>query len=208
MSKFLAPIHSWLFNKILIMENIEKDIVKVLENNELKAFHNELVQNYGDFIPDESLESLIDQSNIHGWLQQRITISEQRQAELISKMMKADANAVEKISAIYESAGRKAAKNYGISLDNPGEVFKLLGDVLLEGMPCDRVNNVIGQQENQITWITSNCVHKSNWEMAGVDVENYYKFRESFSRGFVQEINPKMKYTYTLTDQQLHKITI
>ncbi|MDD3141117.1 MAG: hypothetical protein PHX08_19405 [Lachnospiraceae bacterium] len=44
MSKFLAPIHTWLFNKILIVESIEKEIVKELANNEQKIFHNELIQ--------------------------------------------------------------------------------------------------------------------------------------------------------------------
>lgn len=208
MSKFLAPIHTWLFNKILILEDIEKKIVDSVDNDELKLVHKKLQDSIGEFIPAKPLEELIDESNIHGWLQERISIAEIRQANYIHKLMETSSMTVEGISNIYEQAGEETAKGINEIVGDPSEAFKLLGDVLLEGMPCDRVNKVIAQQENEIIWLTTTCVHKNNWEQAGVTVENYYRFREAFTRGFVTTLNPKMSYTYTFKNQQEHKITI
>lgn len=207
MSQFLAPIHTWLFNKIIILEDIEKSIVANADNEDLKASHDRLQEKYGKYIPEKPMEELIDVSNIHGWLQERITIAETRQAAFINILMKSSSMTIEGISNIYEEAGRKAAASYNRKVEDPGEVFKLLGDVLLEGMPCDRVNKVIDQKADEIAWLTTTCVHKNNWELAGVSVDNYYKFREAFTRGFVTTLNPGMKYSYTLTNQQEHKIT-
>lgn len=208
MSKCLAPIHTWLFNKILILEDIEKDIVASVSNARLLEAHKNLLEKYGNYIPEKPIEELIEESNIHGWLQERITVAEVRLAEFVGILMKNSSNAIEGINNIFEQAGIKEAMKYNEIVERPSDVFKLLGDVLLEGMPCDRVNKVISQQDNEISWLTESCVHKNNWEQVGVAVENYYRFRESFTRGFVTTVNPQMKYIYTLTDQQEHKITI
>lgn len=208
MSQFLAPIHTWLFNKIIIMESIEKKIVEDVDNIDLKAVHKNLQDSIGEYIPDRPMEELIDESNIHGWLQARITIAEVRQASFIKKLMESSSMTVEGIGNIYEQVGEETAKGFNEKVTNPSEAFKLLGDVLLEGMPCDRVNKVIEEQENEMTWITATCVHKNNWEQAGVPVENFYSFREAFTRGFVKALNPSMSYSYELKDQQIHKIAI
>ncbi len=84
MSQFLAPIHTWLFDKILLMESIEKEIVNQYSDSKYQDAHAKLVQKYGDFIPNQPLEQLIDQSNIHGWLQEGITVVENRLAFLIT----------------------------------------------------------------------------------------------------------------------------
>lgn len=208
MSQFLAPIHTWLFNKIVLLEEIEKQIVDSVDNEDLKAKHTELQNEIGEFIPKKPIEELIDLSNIHGWLQERITIAELRQARFVNALMESSSMSVEGISNIYEKAGINAATSLDVTIEDPSEVFKLLGNVLLEGMPCDRVNKVVTQEENTITWLTTTCVHKKNWEQAGVAIENYYKFREAFTSGFVKTLNSKMSYTYTLASEQSHTITI
>lgn len=208
MSQFLAPIHTWLFNKIIILENIEKQIVNSVDNNEYREIHNSLQASIGNFIPEKPIEELIDQSNIHGWLQGRITIAEVRQASFIQKLMESSSMTVEGISNIYEQVGEETAVDMNKKTDDPNEAYKLLGDVLLEGMPCDRVNKILDQEEKSITWETATCVHKNNWEQAGVPVENYYRFREAFTRGFIRGLSSKLTYTYTLNDQQVHNLAI
>lgn len=206
MSQFLAPIHTWLFDKILLMESIEKDIVNQFSDSKYQEAHAKLVQKYGDFIPNQPLEQLIDQSNIHGWLQERITIGETRQAAFIKVLMDDEPKVIEQIALIYQEAGKRAQREMDVHAKEPQEAFRLLGDVLLEGMPCDRVNAVQEQTEDHITWITSTCVHQHNWEEAGVEVSNYYLFREAFTRGFIEALNPEMSYRYTNGEQQLHQI--
>jgi len=207
MSKFLAPIHGWLFNKILILETIEKELVIELESKPLIEKHNFLLEEYGQYIPDQPLAEIIDQSNIHGWLQKRITIAETRQAAFVNELVLDNRSAIEAIMNVYRKVGIPVAKEANLQLDDPTEIFNALNNVLLEGMPCDRVNVVIEQNNQKINWKTQNCVHKTNWETGGTDVGYFYKFREAFTGGFVQTVNDDFNYNYTFEEEQLHEIT-
>lgn len=206
MSRFLAPVHTWLFNKILILENIEKDIVSGLDSDDQKEAYKTLQEKYGDFIPNEPLEGLIDQSNIHGWLQSRINMAESRQAALVSELMSSSSNAVEGIANIYHAAGTKVGGQLESRLDSAVEIFNALGNVLLEGMPCDRVNFPVEQSEERMVWKTTQCVHKNNWEKNGVDVAYYYTFREAFTKGFVEAVGNGFEYTYIYAADQIHTL--
>lgn len=208
MSLFLAPIHTWLFNKILILENIEKEIVTIINDEKITQMHQKLLVQYGDFIPDEPLENLIDQTNIHGWLQERITLGEIRQAALVNALVTLDEKNWEKVKTAYYNVGGEVAPKSGNLVTDPAVAFEMLNNVLLEGMPCDRVNKVVEQTANKITWVTTSCVHKANWESENVPVENFYRFKEAFTQGFVKAINENMIYTYEMNPQQTHQITI
>ena len=208
MSQFLAPIHTWLFNKILILEDIEKEIAKSIETNNMQKKYKPILEKYGDYIPNQPLETLINQSNIHGWLQERITVAEKRQAALVNMLSESSENALEGIRNIYEKKGRECARKLNAVASEPAMMYKLLGDVLLEGMPCDRVNRLLEQETNKVTWETAVCVHKANWEQEGVSVEHFYHFREAFTKGFVEKTNEKMQYTYRFNTKQLHEITL
>lgn len=207
MSKFLAPIHGWLFNKILILETIEKELVNALDSKSLVEKHDALLEEYDQYIPDQPLAEIIDQSNIHGWLQKRISISETRQAAFVNELILDNHNAVEAIMNVYRKVGVSVAKEANLQIDDPTEIFNALNNVLLEGMPCDRVNAVIEQNEQKIIWKTQNCVHKTNWEAGGTDVGYFYKFREAFTRGFVQTVNGNFNYNYLFEKEQVHEIT-
>lgn len=206
MSKFLAPIHTWLFNKIVILERIEKELVNGLDSQKLIDKHNDLLKTYGPYIPNQPLEDLIDQSNIHGWLQERITIAEKRQSAFVNGLMEISENAVEAIMNVYRKVGETVALEQGLEINNPTDMYNALNNVLLEGMPCDRVNVVLEQTENKTVWKTQNCVHKSNWEASGTDVSYYYKFRQAFTTGFVRGVNDSFDYNYTNENQQTHEI--
>lgn len=206
MSKFLGPIHTWLFNKIVVFESIEKDLETHYDDEKFKRYHNELKKRIGDYIPNQPLENLIDSDNIHGWLQSQITKVETRQAAFINKILTEDSNSKEIIKNIYNNAGQKAAKELGNQIDDPSEIFNELDKVLIEGMPCDRVNRVEEETSESFTWITQNCVHKNNWESNGVDVTNYYNFRAALIKGFVEKVSSKFTYIYTNESEQVNKI--
>ena len=206
MSQFLAPIHTWLFNKIVILEGIEKDLTNQFSTKEQIEVHSSLLDRFGDFIPNEPLENLIDESNIHGWLQERITIAETRQAAFVQSLLEENQDNLQKIEAIYKEEGKKAAKKKQMRTDTPSEVFQGLNNVLLEGMPCDRVNSVISQDDNAIVWKTTHCVHKGNWENNGVDVQYFYGFRAAFTQGFVEASSEQLSYTYTYDKGQTHSV--
>lgn len=177
MSKFLAPIHTWLFKKIIILENIEKEILASADTENLREIHSNLREKYGDFLPNQPLEDIIDKTNIHGWLQEKITVAESRQASFVSAVIDENNDALEAISNIYNRMGKKVAESYEADITLPNDALNALNNVLLEGMPCDRVNVILEQTESKVSWKTQNCVHTKNWNDNGTDVSYYYRFR-------------------------------
>lgn len=206
MSLFLAPIHTWLFNKIVLVEDIEKAIVERFNSDEAQQYYVSLVENMGAPLPDLPLENLIDTGNIHGWLQGRITLAETRQAAFIRYILQKDDRQDEAIQAIYHDFGVRSAKLLEEKPEVPVTAFDALNNVLLEGMPCDRVNSVVTKDANEIVWKTTNCVHKGNWEASGVDVNFFYGYRAAFIQGFVTTANPEFTYSYANDVEQVHQI--
>ena len=67
MSAFLAPIHTWLFNKIKLAQDLEKDIVNLhidkFKESAIKI-QKEANDIYGQYIEEKPLEDLIDVNKI------------------------------------------------------------------------------------------------------------------------------------------------
>ncbi len=209
MSAFLGPIHYWLYNKIQLMENMEKAIIARVNTDEVKSFSDQVQSDIAPFLPEAPLDQLIDTGNIHGWLQDKITKAETRQALLIKKMVEANGEDVYKlVDDVYNEFGQASAKDAAIENANDlSDIFNKLNNYLLEGMPCDRVNQVVENDESTFTWLTAQCVHTGNWTAAEVPVERYYEFRASFIGGFVTGVNESLKYEYTNDGQQKHVIS-
>lgn len=82
MSLFLGKIHFWLFNKVLWFEGLEDEIIKLAQEEGLnvKKLSVEINNKYGQKTENKNLEEIIDTSNIHGWLQNKIHSAEGRMA--------------------------------------------------------------------------------------------------------------------------------
>lgn len=208
MSAFLGPIHYWLYKKIQLMENIEKTIIKTINFDKIDSISQETEKTIAPFLVEAPLDQVIDTNNIHAWLQEQITNVEQRQALLIRKIEENGyADIDELVNTVYQDFGHQSAQDANI--ENPNDLdllFNKLNNYLLEGMPCDRVNQVVEQSTEALTWITAKCVHTHNWNSADISVERYYNFRASFINGFVTGVNPALKYTYKNDEQQVHTI--
>lgn len=211
MSRFLGPIHHWLYEKINLLEDIEKGILKnVADPAHQGALEKELVDTYGPYLNHAPLESLIDQDNIHGWLQNKIKIAELRQSRLIEKIVSNSSQAAyEKVAQVYADFGKKyGAAIAGQEAQTPEQIFKNLDNYLLEGMPCDRVNAVTANTPDQLMWQKDRCVHAPFWNEGGTDVTHYYDFREAFSKAFVEAANPDFTYNFELKNGlQYHMIS-
>lgn len=208
MSAFLGPIHYWLYNKIQLMEHIEKAIIKTVNLETIESISQETQKTIAPFLVEAPLDQVIDTNNIHAWLQEQITNVEQRQALLIKKIEASGYADIDKlVNTVYRDFGHQSAQDANIENPNDLDVlFNKLNNYLLEGMPCDRVNQVVEQSAEALKWITSKCVHSNNWKSADIAVERYYQFRASFINGFVTGVNPALKYTYRNDEQQVHTI--
>ncbi|MBU3195181.1 hypothetical protein [Clostridium algidicarnis] len=205
MSKFLAPIHSWLFNKIKISEMLEKDIVEAFDKKYGNAsiIYEEIVNNLGHPTEDLPLEDIIDKSNIHGWLQEKISLTEKRTAALVTKLiLKFGEDSKSIIIDAFKAQGEICGKEVKEDsfLESPRDLFKAVNNYILEGMPCDNVNSVSEDTEDKIQWVTSKCLHKKYWDLVNGDINTFYILRNAWIKSFVEAINPMFLYNRIIED--------
>lgn len=199
MSLFLGKIHYWLFNKIVWFENLEEDVIAIAKTTELDVdiIKNKIDGKYGEKLPGAPLEDIIDKANIHGWLQGKIHSAEGRLASWIMELQKVD-NIELEIEKIFINQGISAAeeaKEQGKKFDNAIEIFNSMNDYILDGMPCDRVNEVVVSEPSLVKWERRICVHKDIWSEAGGDVEYFYKLRALWIKSFVNNVNHEFIYS-------------
>ncbi|WP_252224403.1 MULTISPECIES: hypothetical protein [unclassified Clostridium] len=199
MSLFLGKIHFWLFNKILWFEGLENEIIDVAKSEGLDILNlqKEIEDKYGTKLPNKPLDEIIDTSNIHGWLQERIYSSEGRIAAWTTVIIDNKREAKTKLEEVYINQGIIAAKEVkeeSIRLDSAENIFNKVNDYILDGMPCDRVNEIINSNENYVEWTRRICVHKEIWDKESGDVEYFYFLRSLWIKAFVNEINNEFDY--------------
>lgn len=206
MSLFLGQIHYWLYNKILWAERAEKEIIQWAKSQGLPAeqWAQQNIVRYGAPTGNRPLEEIIDTSNIHGWLQERIESVELRQAAQVTEILEENPDFLKALTGIFEKQGKAAALEYGAVPDSPEGMFNALHDFILEGMPCDRVNEAISRDDNEFVWQTTACLHRPYWEQVTGDVRNFYALREAWVREFVETLNPA--FYYVKTDDGRHRI--
>ena len=199
MSLFLGKIHYWLFNKIRWFENLEENIIELgkLEGLDIENLKKDIEDKYGEKLPNKPLEELIDTSNIHNWLQGQIHSAERRNAAWTKLLIEANEENFKKLEEIYKEQGIVAAnevKDEGKLVATPNEIFNAMNDYILDGMPCDRVNEVILNEENKITWQVRIDVHKDIWDKVGCDVNYFYNLRNAWIKSFVSNLNSNFRY--------------
>jgi hypothetical protein len=220
MSKFLAPIHTMMFNKIKLQENLEKNLLSAFKEaygEEVSALSEVLESKFGAALENKPLEELIDTSNIHGWLQSKISSAETRQAALITEMIKRYGNtALEIAETEYILHAKKASGDAAAAyiLDTPEDLFAALNKYILEGMPCDNVNSIKAKTDDLLQWQTARCLHKNYWDEAGGDVSVFYRLRSLWIQTFVKNAKPDYSYDYDVHETEfagergfIHQIT-
>lgn len=198
MSLFLGKIHYWLFNKVLWFEGLEDKVIdftkdKIVDVNNLE---NQINLKYGKKLENKNLEEIIDTSNIHGWLQGKIHSAEGRMAAWTKVILENNQDYILDMRKVYENQGVNAANEAKESLENINAetIFNSMNDYILDGMPCDRVDEIIVNEDDIITWKKRICVHKEIWERENIDVEQFYNLRDLWIKAFVNTINDQFKY--------------
>lgn len=193
MSKFLGPVHFWLHSKITLQEAIEVACEARLTN---LGYNLDSLQKWDDLYskpnPNESLESVIDEGNIHGWLQKRIGFAETRFAGKITDLKAAHGDEILKeLHPIFESYATLSAQQlvdsgtWDTSLQS---AHKLLHNQILEGMPCDHGGAVTLNDENLFQWKNDKCLHQGFWVAVNGNVEDHHQFRDTFNNAFFKTL--------------------
>jgi len=201
MSAFLGPIHHWLYNKIKIQHDIVEDIMSLTENKQLNLnIREKLIEQYGD-AEMKPLEEVIDVNNIHGWLQKKVSLEENRLAYAVTQLLNENSSMMHELKDLFANKGAEVSTL--TENDNVNDIYKTINDTLLDGMPCDHANIVVSQEDEEVIWKRNVCVHEDYWNAVGGDISNYYLLREEFIKGMLERAN----VTYDKLDETTSKIS-
>lgn len=205
MSAFLGKIHYWLYNKIQLHERLIEEIVDLAKSKGYNsdALVNESYSKYGSPLQGK-LEDEIDHSNIHGWLQERISSVESRLAYIINELLKNNILTSEEIADCFYKNGTSTMKELDLKECCPQDIFNLIFDYMLEGMPCDRVNEIIENGDTLIQWRTTRDIHKQYWDAVEGDVNEFHLLRDAWINGFLKGCS--INYEYTRTEDGINTI--
>lgn len=192
MSAFLGPIHSWLYNKIKLQNELTVEIVKRIEVEGMMENLSDCLDRRCGTLEAGELADIIDEDNIHGWLQQRVSLVENRLATAVSMTLEERPDAYE---AIVQSANKFGEKHAVDETMNLRETYNYLEATLLNGMPCDHVNSIVSEDETKIVWEQTIDIHKPYWDMVKGEVVNYYDIRNALIEGLL--VNSKIAYAKT-----------
>lgn len=185
MSAFLGPIHYWLYNKIKHQQSLVDQVIAFGKEKYSLSLEETCNEKYG-LTERRSLEEVIDESNIHGWLQIQVSRVEYKLAYCTTELLKQEGMQLEELKAIFYKQGVEKRKTLEKGL-NAVQLFKVIQDKLLNGMPCDHAEVVVEQDDNQIVWQRRVCVHEKYWDEVGGNVRNYYALIEAWLKGFIEE---------------------
>lgn len=204
MSLFLGHVHFWLFDKIRWFEALEQEMIQYAKTQGLPGddWATDLAAQFGAPVGNQALESVIDTGNIHGWLQDKIHRAEGRHAALVTRILGEGAQHVEGLKELFAKQGALAAGNNARPVNNPEELYAALNDFILEGMPCDRVNEVVVSENNRLQWVRTTCLHQQHWDGVQGDVRNFYDLRDAWVTAFVENLHPEFTFERLSEDTQ------
>ncbi len=184
MNEQIGPIHQWLYNKINMQEFINAKIFQLAKKMKWENGLKEKTDAEIGEVPSGKLEEIIDQENVHMWLQKKVDLVETRFAFAVMTLLKEDAARLEHIvKNMYKSGTEIGLENS----ENAVEVAAQIDGILLNGMPCDRVTNMIKKNENYVETETTKMIHEIYWVQQGGSNEIYEKLVEAFIQGMISK---------------------
>lgn len=184
MSAFLGPIHIWLYNKITFQDEITDAILRASEEKGYGDGVREKAKDRYGMLPSGNLEDFIETSNIHGWLQERVSLVENRLAYVMTVLLKNHPDRLQELLEAVYALGEKHSAGRNLTVR---EAYDSLENTLLNGMPCDRVNELTEESEQKLIWRQTTEIHGDYWNLIQGEVNHYYSLRHSLIKGMLSE---------------------
>ena len=192
MSAFLGPIHTWLYNKILLQNAMTDAIAAYAEEKGwAKGLSEKLASRYGT-LETGNLEDNINTDNIHGWLQERVSLVENRLAYAVTTLLEEDSTRLDEIKQAVKEFGQNHSASGKLSVK---QAYDHLENTLLNGMPCDRVNQLVKEEPDLLAYRQAVEIHQPYWDMIHGDVNNYYELREALIQGMFEGSSVQFHHT-------------
>jgi hypothetical protein len=192
MSAFLGPIHTWLYNKILLQNAMTDAIAAYAEEKGwTKGLNEKLASRYGT-LETGNLEDNINTDNIHGWLQERVSLVENRLAYAVTTLLEEDSTRLDEMKQAVKEFGKNHSASGNLSVK---QAYDHLENTLLNGMPCDRVNQLVKEEPDLLAYRQAVEIHQPYWDMIHGDVSNYYELREALIQGMFEGSSVQFDHT-------------
>lgn len=180
MSEFLGQIHFWLYKKIQLLadrENLILEKARGAVGDLADELHEISVDTYGAPIdPKVPLEEVIDEGNIHGWLQNQIMVSSVREASFIQDLLDATQGeeALPTVTAILDAFATHgkacgAVAKEQMAEDNAEMIYNLLQNFYVNGMPCDGGDQLVEATQDCYQWVGDHQHQMPYWQKAGIN---------------------------------------
>ena len=159
MSLMLGPIHTWLFRKIKLQnELVDNIIAKSIELKYIEDDFKDMIDRRYGVLEDGDLADICDSSNIHGWLQSRITLVENRLAFTVTSITDGNEDRITDITGVAYDFGKR--------------------------YPKEKLEKV---DDNSILWEQTVDIHGPYWECISGNMEFYEAIKEALIIGLLEE---------------------
>ncbi len=204
MSAFLGPIHYLMFSKIQWQDELCRFLTKKVEKI-LLGFEEQITEHTFS-LPEGDLQDIIDQSNIHGSLQEMIGLVEHKLAYIAAQAIKRTALSITELAEYAKEYGKDRGIKNKMTAQ---EAYQFLFGKLLNGMPCDRVQELVEKEENRVVWRDTMDIHSAFWTEQGLDGAIFYQLRAAMITGILEESGVSFRqekpfYYVLYTEQEKH----
>ncbi|MDO5715334.1 MAG: hypothetical protein Q4P25_02005 [Tissierellia bacterium] len=189
MSLFLGHIHYLMFDKIKFQEQLINKLLHFTSQRE--ELENEL--DALGAIEEGSLEEIIDPSNIHGWLQERVIRSERRLALVCQQLI------TEGQSEKILQTGYQVGEELDFS-GNAAEAYTIMTQHFLDGMPCDGALRPLVLEDDEVVLQVITDLHRQYWKESTISL--YWELRSQFMKGLLKNT----KYQWIEKDHPIYEI--
>lgn len=182
MSAFLGPIHELMYHRILMQESLtDKFLCFAKDQEKIKDLREKVDAQYprSEEVP---LEQIIDQSNIHGWLDNRVNTVENRLSMVVSAILEADENS---LSQLKQIAGQFGAEQSQQSPDTAEDLYRQFDRLLLDGMPCAGGRMVESSSPDEVVWHYDSGNHPLSNPVKGIQ-DPYATLRQAMLEGMAE----------------------
>ncbi len=195
MSLFLGPIHHLLYGKIQFQNRLSNFLIDSLKAENLKTVADEKYPSP----PTGNLEDIVDTADIHGSLQVMVTAVERRLAFVVSSLLK-DGLATEDqlIDLGYQFGVSEKIED----VETAVEAYMALSKRLLNGMPCDRVEQLMEKSDDLVAWRDTIDIRKEYWDEQGLSSQIFYRLRAKVLEGCMIE----SKFEFKVMENESYEI--
>lgn len=199
MSQILGPIHTLMWNKIVLVHGWEGALVAASE----AAWGTQRVAGllgggaaHRWAPPQGELAELIGDAPIHGWLQGAVNRVEESLAATVAALLGGGDGAESLLADASQAHGSEAAAAAAAGEGgNPlSRLIGLLMQCYLDGMPCDQVSEVAEQTPTRLVVRRILESHRPNWESGGVPVATMVALQGAWSGGLAAGVDPRIAH--------------